>query len=40
MNSECAGLIGWLTGHQFIKTCGGFIYKSDHCWRCGKRKGN
>lgn len=35
----CAGLMGWLFGHQFLKNKGGYTYSSDYCYRCGKSKG-
>lgn len=33
------GLMGWIFGHQFLKYQGGYIYKSGHCFRCGKKGG-
>lgn len=28
-----------LLGHKFLKIKGEYIYRADHCWRCGKYQG-
>lgn len=32
---KCLGLFGLLFGHKFLKSSGGYNYRSHNCWRCG-----
>lgn len=38
MNRRCVdSVLGWLLGHQFVKSKGGYVYQSETCFRCGAR---
>lgn len=31
----CLGVLGWMFGHQFLKSKRGWTYESNSCFRCG-----
>lgn len=34
------GIMGWIFGHKFIKSQGGWVYRSNYCYRCAQPKGD
>lgn len=37
---KCLGLFGRIFGHKFLKSRGGYTYRSDYCYRCGREMGD
>jgi hypothetical protein len=38
-HNQCAGLLGWLFGHKYLKSRGDYTYRSIYCFRCGRTIG-
>lgn len=36
---RCLGIFGFLFGHKFLKSMGGYNYRNANCWRCGYNGG-